>query len=367
MADENILVIAVDGLRASALGAYGNTSYSTPALDQFAAESLLFDWCFAESVDLATIYDDLWSGNAALLRSLADAGYATTLVTDDPAVAELPIAVAFSDRVELPPLEPARAESVAETSLAQLFSAAIEEIEAQQSELRMIWLHARGLHGPWDAPLELQEELLAREEGDPPPEDELQSPDLELTNTSDPDIAFRASCAYAAQVMALDACIAGVCDAIDAAGRENWLVVLVGLRGFPLGEHGRIGGVGPRLYAEQMHVPLVLRFPAAEHRMSRRGDLTSFADVPVLLQQALSSQWQPPAREAVLSSDPAGTRAIRTADWSLRSGPPEEIEGQRSTQLFVRPDDRWEANDVAALCPDVVDELLARIGRTSGV
>jgi len=31
-------------------------------------------------------------------------------------------------------------------------------------------------------------------------------------------------------------------------------------------------------------------------------------------------------------------------------------------QLFVRPDDRWEANDVAGLCPDVVESLLARIG-----
>jgi hypothetical protein len=26
-------------------------------------------------------------------------------------------------------------------------------------------------------------------------------------------------------------------------------------------------------------------------------------------------------------------------------------------ELYVRPDDRWEANDVAKLCPDVVEML----------
>ena len=56
----NVLVIVVDGLRASALGAYGNTSYPTPSLDRFAAESLLLDWCFAPSPDLPDIYRALW-------------------------------------------------------------------------------------------------------------------------------------------------------------------------------------------------------------------------------------------------------------------------------------------------------------------
>ena len=48
----NILVVVVDGLRASAFGAYGNTSFPTPALDQFAADSLLLDWCYAPSAEL---------------------------------------------------------------------------------------------------------------------------------------------------------------------------------------------------------------------------------------------------------------------------------------------------------------------------
>src|SRR3954454_16258249 len=88
---ENVLVIVIDGLRASALGAYGNTSYATPALEHFAAESLLLDWCFAPSPDLPDIYRALWhtSHNAkshaipSLPRMFADADYATKLVTDE--------------------------------------------------------------------------------------------------------------------------------------------------------------------------------------------------------------------------------------------------------------------------------------------
>src|SRR6185295_18704406 len=87
----NVLVIVVDGFRASALGAYGNTSFATPTLDRFAAESLLLDWCYAPSPDLPDIYRALWHSRrsaqnpltASLPRIFADAGYATTLVTDD--------------------------------------------------------------------------------------------------------------------------------------------------------------------------------------------------------------------------------------------------------------------------------------------
>src|SRR4029079_5327245 len=93
----NVLVIVVDGLRASALGAYGNTSFATPALDRFAAESLLFDWAYASAVDLKYIYHSLWCSrnrieNAAALslpRVFASAGYATALVTDDPSLHSL--------------------------------------------------------------------------------------------------------------------------------------------------------------------------------------------------------------------------------------------------------------------------------------
>ena len=44
-----------------------------------------------------------------------------------------------------------------------------------------------------------------------------------------------------------------------------------------------------------------------------------------------------------------GGRAIRTPAWFLRTG--------EQPELFAKPDDRWEVNDVASLCPEVVECL----------
>jgi hypothetical protein len=357
MSDPNLLVIAVDGLRASALGAYGNTSYPTPALDQFAAESLVFDWCFADSLDPLSLCRTFWRNYQQ------DAS--TTLVTDEAATNSSAEAERFDEVVYLPQSEVLRAEDLAQTEFARLFAAAIDQVEQSDDRPRVVWIHSQGMYGSWDAPLELQEDLLAREEGDPPPADELEPPSLTLDESADPDTAFRWSCAYAAQVMALDECIAALVNAIDAAGRERWLVGLVGLRGFPLGEHGRIGGVDGRLYTEQLHVPALLRFPDGRYRLSRSAGLASPTDLCKLLSGAGRGDLAVGGREMLVADGPDGARSIRTAEWSLITGPvagdTSERGDENDCQLFVRPDDRWEANDVASLCPDELESLLARL------
>src|SRR5262249_19796129 len=94
----NVMIVVVDGLRASALGAYGNTTYPTPAFDHFAAESLLFDWCYAPTSAVDGVYQSMWQSrhparaangtesadeaaiaSRALPAAFGQAGYATTL------------------------------------------------------------------------------------------------------------------------------------------------------------------------------------------------------------------------------------------------------------------------------------------------
>jgi arylsulfatase A-like enzyme len=237
------------------------------------------------------------------------------------------------------------------------------------------------MYGPWDAPIDLQRML--RDEGDPPPLEIVTVPNLVITAADDPDTSFRYSCAYAAQVMILDACWRTLMESVTARSpHEPWLVALVGARGFPLGEHRRIGGVDERLHAEQLHVPLLLRFPDGLGRLARSVALVSHMDVlPTLtawiegsetmdsphidgmsilpLVSNANALW----RDAILSTS-AKSVSFRTSAWCLRkSQSPSAMHEQTSDEhqageLYVRPDDRWEANDVAKLCPDVV-ELLA--------
>ena len=61
MNQNDIIVIAIDGLGASALGAYGNTWFETPCLDELACESVLAEWCFAPATGLDAVYRSLWT------------------------------------------------------------------------------------------------------------------------------------------------------------------------------------------------------------------------------------------------------------------------------------------------------------------
>ena len=72
--------------------------------------------------------------------------------------------------------------------------------------------------------------------------------------------------------------------AVDADADNEWLITLMGARGFPLGEHGRIGGVDPRTHAEQLHVPWLVRFPDKLGQLTRVDALTSHHDLlPTLM------------------------------------------------------------------------------------
>lgn len=366
----NILVIVVDGLRASALGAYGNTSFPTPALDRFAADSFLLDWCYASSVDLAEIYRDLWqSDSISLPRQLKSSGYKTTLVTDAADLASFPAANEFDHRLQLSDKSTQdanvlqRVVDTSHTAFARLFASASDLVASSTASPQFVWVHARGMYGPWDAPLELQQSLL--DEDDPLPVEAVTPPDFVMAESDDPDAAFRYACAYAAQAMVLDECCEALLAAVDSLDpADRWLISLIGARGYPLGEHRRVGGIDPRLYGEQLHVPWLIRFPDNAGRLGRSGQLTSHTDLaPSLLDsasgtsvRALSATAHSPWRDALLATSAAGHRAIRTTEWCLRQKTDSQGD-QITTELFVRPDDRWETNDVAKLCSEVVETL----------
>jgi len=158
----------------------------------------------------------------------------------------------------------------------------------------------------------------------------------------------------------------------------------LGSRGFPLGEHGTIGSIDRALSAEQLHVPCMIQIPHGLGKLARSAALASHLDIlPTLLDvvgisiennrvdgRSLATEGgggDSSGREWLLAGTGRGSIAIRTSTWCLRAEkgagpdrvrPESEPHGENSEpMLFVRPDDRWEANDVSKLCPDVVDEL----------
>ena len=422
---KNAICLVIDGWQAGFAGPYGNSWISTPAVNRLAAEGFVFDHALVDSPRLDRLYRSFWRGAHAavtddrlpsgdgLAARLASAGVSTTLLTDEPRVAEHPRAAEFREIVRLDPSRPARAAAdVAGTRLAEFFSQVLDRLEAAD-EPYLIWAHTSSLTNCWDAPSEYRERYLERDDASgaderahlaaeiaalgrvgvaPPPGRYEPSPD--------PDELLALRRAYAAQVSVFDACLAGLLEALDPmSGAERTLLFVAGARGFPLGEHGRIGleigsnahshtgagATGDALYAELVHVPWLWRLPDRQVALGRSQGLVQPADccatladwwelsdfaraneerlgiaagrsvLPVLLEE--ESNWRD---RVLLTLD--DRLALRTSSWYLRVsgiGPGRLADDAVASplELFVKPDDRWEQNEISNRCETVAATL----------
>jgi arylsulfatase A-like enzyme len=376
----HVLCIAIDGLRASALGAYGNTWHPTPALDLLASQSQVFDWMLCDRPTLEGFYASVWHGSgASLIEQLTAAGVQAALTTDDRTVAERAEAAGFAEIRRIEFTSEQSATNVAETELAQLFAVAVDQLEGwagasvspdAAAAPRMLWLHARGFHGAWDAPLEYRESLLDDE--DPPAPTFVTPPALETAADHDSLLLHRV--AYAAQTMVLDECVEALLAALVEFGLDDsTLVILTGSRGYALGEHGVVGGVG--IYGEMLHVPCLVRTPGMVGPPPRSSQLSLPVDLRTTMLEwfgVLADGGDAPtiARQFVVATGDDGSRAIRTPDWMLLQRPSDPAQlaehSDGEVELYLKPDDRWEANEIADRCPDIASQLLAVLGQETG-
>lgn len=372
---DNAIVIVVDRLGAGYLGPYGNTWIETPNCNRLAARSVLVEFALADAVDLPTVYRSYWQGLHAMspdrpiisLPEMATArGIHGTLMTDDPQLAELPGAAGFADRIVLtvPPVERPAAE-VVQTQMAQLFAAAAHRLE-HAAEPFLLWIHARGMAGAWDAPVEFRNQFA--DEDDPLPPELVAPPVKRLGATFDPDEVLGYLHAYAGQVALLDECLGAFLEAAQAtAGWDRTLLAMTAPRGYPLGEHHWVGETDEVVYEEQVHVPCLLRLPQDRGAAVRCQDLVQPPDLCATLGDAfhLAVEAEPGWGQSLLplaSSDPpqrrdraatttAAAQSLRTPAWLLIR----RHDGRR--ELYAKPDDRWEANEVANRCQEVVEQL----------
>jgi hypothetical protein len=287
------------------------------------------------------------SPGPSLIEEWRASGRQTILVTDEPLVSALPEAREFDLRAEVEPeTTKSAAGSVAQTHFAELIGATIERIGAARPPFAL-WLHARGLSGAWDAPLSLREHL--RDEEDPPAAEFVTPPALRLAKDFDPDELLPITQAYAAQAMTIDECLESLLEALaEAKLLPNATVVITSPRGYLLGQQGYVGGEHDALLNDLLHVPLLVRFADGHGAGERGGGLREPRD----LYELCRGGTLPAPRDRVLVRT-AHERVLRTPAWHLRRV------GEERPQLFAKPDDRHEVNDVAARCRDIVEELSA--------
>ncbi len=392
-----VLVITARGLHLGYIGAYGNDWIDTPALDRLAAEGVVFDQHIADCPEPAGARRAWRSGlhhlplaeesvsaplpGHDLVRLLKNRGVVTALVLDESRPAPTEFSADWDVVIEAGPDDEGTALDYALEGTAQ----ALESLA--ESDHWLLWIDLATLLPPWEVPDEFldrcfgepavedneeadeddeEDEEEREEEVEEEPLEPLLDPSLGTVDPRDEETFLRLQRSYAAAVAYVDAGVELLLKELE--GRQlldDVLVIFTTDHGFPLAEHGLVGLHRPWLHDELVHLPLLMRLPKAAEAGRRVDVLTQPADLMPTLLEAFGVEpptvhghsLLPLARGAGdelrpyacsgLSIGRALEWSLRTPEWALLLPVSAELgDTPRSPQLFVKPDDRWEVNDV---------------------
>jgi len=328
----SVLLVAVDGLRADRVGCYGHPQSATPTLDRLAERGVRYadavtptPWTAPALAALLTGrypsglgWTDLskrLSHDAELIsEALERRDYFTAAVVSHPfAAARFGLDQGFETYVEVG----SSAAEVCEASLSLLDSAG-------QRPFAMLAHFADPLP-PWDS----REPLVERDYAGPVRDARTLGELMELVPHLTEADRVALEVLHDDAIAAVDRQLGRLLEALAARGRlEDTYVVVVGISGTELGEHGELGSA-KRLYDEVVHVPWILAGPRLSPGVVRGA--VSLIDVsPTLLALLRVGDAGPfdgavalpdlpvPARLLVCETDRARSlRAITDERWKL--------------------------------------------------
>ena len=211
-------------------------------------------------------------------------------------------------------------------------------------------------------------------------------PCLRSDEQFDPDQILGLTQAYSAQVVLLDMLLGELLGTIEELPVDQQpLVILTSSGGFPLGLHGQIGrdaNTDTRLFSDVVQVPLLIRQPGGKDGMLRHQGLVQSHDMGATLldwfgcDQKLLPTTASCSQDSLRPADQAERdrvyssfkrqRYLANLVWSASLELPATIQNEEPTdslvanvecELFVKPDDRWEMNNVASRCQGIAQGM----------
>jgi len=408
----SIILIVVDTLRADYLGCYGFDGDVSPAIDELAAESVLFENCSSQAPwatpSLASMMTSLLpQAHGVGLSAEAPREYRKWLRQRTPAVPDSAVTLAevlrergyrtgafvanpllsndfgFSQGFEVYDDSAAKegrreAPAVLEPAGRWLDSA------LDSRHPFFLYIHLMDVHGPYDSPeghffavsgspsLGEDRQLSIREFDRIQPY--LRRPQWTRMRHGKMLRTWRGR--YAAGVRAADVHLGHLLRRLRSEERwPNTVVVLTADHGEELFDHGGWDH-GLSLYQHQLHVPLLIRFPGGERGGRRVGDVVRLVDLmPTVIEIAgaevpphvagadlaplvrLTTRVEPP-RTVFASSikNRPGRSSVTAGRYKLIAN----ADG-RDTRLFDLHSDPAELLDIAPVRPDVVRDLKLRL------
>lgn len=277
----NLIIISIDTLRADHLGVYGYEKDTTPNIDRFAENAIIFEQCISPSSWTTPAHASLFSGlNPAVhgaggyeklklrervvtLAELAhQKGYLTVALTDGGAVAgNTGLAQGFGRYFDNKP----GTSKLQGTSESQFYRA-LRWLNAYKDHPFFMFFHTYETHAPYDPPSPFLEQFKTG------PRDYASglSPDrghaLENIGLYDGSIAY------------MDSVMGQFFDWLEKQGLlENTAILLLSDHGDEFWDHGSIRHLST-LYEELVHVPFILRLPGKSPQGGRVERMISLTD-----------------------------------------------------------------------------------------
>ena len=387
-----VVLISIDTLRPDHLGCYGYARPTSPNLDAFRKDAILFTQCLrARAIDprLARRNPDLspaaspWGLDRQRLLGVprgrdpgrGDAGGrvvhgliqrrrpAGRLLRARPGLRHLRECQAPRVRPREPggrdrPLRP-RGRAGAATW-----------IETQRGRAFFLFLHTYEVHHPY-TPEERDLELFRGGSHGPLP-DQITMGLLEEVNdgkrTLEPRDRQHIVDTYDAEIRSADRAFGTLMALLRTLGLyDDALVVVTSDHGEEFGEHGQMGWHSRTLYDELLHVPLIVKLPGSGRAGTTVEETVRGIDVAPTVLATLGKTppsgfegrdvlgfWPSPAGAAEVWSSrdvttPAGLFALRTPDWKLID-----------RRLYDLRHDPGERSDVAGSEPEVMKRMTSR-------
>lgn len=301
-----VIVFSIDTLRSDRLPVYGYQEVATPAIDAFAAESLVFEHAYTHVPMTLPAHASLLSGleptrhgvrgnvgyriaaaeHPWLPRLLRDAGYRTGAAVSAMVLREAAGLSASFDFYQ-DDIVPRRWGQLGESQRTgfETLTALRPWLEQQTAEPFFLLFHIFEPHRPFDPPMELEQ---------------------------------RYGKTYDAEVAAADSVAAAFFALLGELDLyERSLIILLSDHGEGLGDHGDPEH-GPLLYREVLQVPMIVRLPGAQQAGTRIEQPVQLIDVFPTVTQLLGLRTpETLAGRSVLGSLPQ-TRPVYTETYYPR-------------------------------------------------
>jgi len=285
-----VILVSIDTLRPDRLGCYGNRQPTSPNIDRFAGESVLFTEAIAQAPSTlpshATMFTSLLPAHhgaffsrrtplpasiPTLATELQAAGYRTAAFTGGGQIApEFGLDRGFGTY----------GVNVGGSDFSSAVRAGLGWLGEDPGHPAFLFLHTYEVHHPFTPKPELLAVFDDGYDGELPAEiskDLLTQVNTDETVITDRDLAHIVA-AYDAEIRSVDDAFGIFLIGLGELGLlEGSIVIFTSDHGEEFGEHGVVGWHSHTLYDELLRVPLMIRFPGG-----RQGGLTIDRQVRLL-------------------------------------------------------------------------------------